>query len=281
MSAAIASSNTAATSAPTTTTTSNESNSNNTTTITSPSTNDTTINDEWVAMLPGTNNNNSNNASNPDGMQVDNNYDTNPQASQQRSLSERLIDKGIALLWVLAAILVGYWANVPTVLFQKNGTSIISHSTRSNNNNMYVNENTENNGNNDGTATEDDNNDPQDDDNELLRPTAIRPLLHIVALLIGMNTVLVAYLTIYVPRVVAAASASSSSSSSSISKTKSMSEIWNVYCPRVIPLLTGSGLLAFVLTIRATWPVWGFLAPAVLSIEALGCLFALHFVPWL
>ena len=263
MSAAIASSNTAATSAPTTTTTSNESNN---ATITFPSTNDTTINDEWVAMLPGTNNN-SNNASNPDGMQVDNNYDTNPQASQQRSLSERLIDKGIALLWVLAAILVGYWANAPTVLFQKNGTS--SRSTWSNK--MYVNENTEN-GNNDGTTTEDDN--EAQDDNELLRPTAIRPLLHIVALLIGMNTVLVAYLTIYVPRVVAA-------SSSSISKTKPMSEIWNVYCPRVIPLLTGSGLLAFVLTIRATWPVWGFLAPAVLSIEALGCLFALHFVPWL
>jgi len=34
-----------------------------------------------------------------------------------------------------------------------------------------------------------------------------------------------------------------------------------------------------LLLLRAVWPVWGFLAPLILSVEGLGLLFALHFVP--
>eukprot|EP00527_Entomoneis_sp_CCMP2396_P005325 CAMPEP_0198155886 /NCGR_PEP_ID=MMETSP1443-20131203/69367_1 /TAXON_ID=186043 /ORGANISM="Entomoneis sp., Strain CCMP2396" /LENGTH=45 /DNA_ID= /DNA_START= /DNA_END= /DNA_ORIENTATION= len=45
--------------------------------------------------------------------------------------------------------------------------------------------------------------------------------------------------------------------------------------------MTVLGVVSYILAIRATWPVWGFLAPAVLSIELLGGLFALQFVPWL
>lgn len=101
----------------------------------------------------------------------------------------------------------------------------------------------------------------------LFRPTATQAntsLLQVVALLLGVNTVLLLYLTVYLPRV----------------KGLTDSSAWEVYCPAVIPAMTGVGVLAFGLAIRATWPVWGFLAPLVLSTECLGCLFALHFVPF-
>ena len=89
-------------------------------------------------------------------------------------------------------------------------------------------------------------------------------LLQIVAMLLGINTVLMMYLTVYLPRV----------------KGLTDSSAWEVYCPAVIPTMTAVGVLSFVLAIRATWPVWGFLSPLVLSIQCLGMLFALHFVPY-
>lgn len=89
-------------------------------------------------------------------------------------------------------------------------------------------------------------------------------LLQIVALLLGINTVLLAYLTVYLPRF----------------KGLTDSSAWEVYCPAVIPTMTALGVLAFVLAIRATWHVWGFLAPLILAVQCLGLLFFLHFVPY-
>ena len=90
------------------------------------------------------------------------------------------------------------------------------------------------------------------------------PLLQIVALLLGINTVLMMYLTVYLPKF----------------KGLTDSSAWEVYCPAVIPTMTGLGILAFILAIRALWPVWGFLAPLIISIQCLGMLFFLHFVPY-
>jgi hypothetical protein len=89
-------------------------------------------------------------------------------------------------------------------------------------------------------------------------------LLQIVALLLGINTVFLTYLTIYLPRW----------------KGLTDSSAWDVYCPAVIPTMTAVGVTAFCLAIRATWPVWGFLSPLILSVQCLGVLFALHFVPY-
>ena len=89
-------------------------------------------------------------------------------------------------------------------------------------------------------------------------------LLQVVAVLLGVNTILMAYLTVYLPRV----------------KGLTDSSAWEVYCPAVIPVMTAVGILSFILAIRATWPVWGFLAPIIISIQCLGLLFALHFVPF-
>mmetsp|Transcript_33749 Transcript_33749/g.99429 ORF Transcript_33749/g.99429 Transcript_33749/m.99429 type:complete len:186 (+) Transcript_33749:46-603(+) len=93
----------------------------------------------------------------------------------------------------------------------------------------------------------------------------IRPLLHAALVLIGINTVLVIYLAIYLPKI----------------KGIQDSSAWDVYCPRVVPSMALFGVVAAILLIRCTWPVWGFLSPLILGAEALGALFALHFVPWL
>lgn len=93
---------------------------------------------------------------------------------------------------------------------------------------------------------------------------ANRPLLQVAALSFGINTVLLLYLTVYLPKI----------------KGLTDSSAWEVYCPRVVPTMTFVGVVTGLLLIRATWPVWGFLAPLVLGVEFLGLLFGLHFVPW-
>jgi len=95
-------------------------------------------------------------------------------------------------------------------------------------------------------------------------PHAHRGLLQIVALCWGINTVLCLYLTVYLPYV----------------KGLSDSSAWSVYCPRVIPVSTVLFVVATLLLIRATWPVWGCLTPLILGIEAMGLLFSLNFIPW-
>ena len=93
---------------------------------------------------------------------------------------------------------------------------------------------------------------------------ANRGLLQCVYICWGIQTVLVLYLTVYLPKGLGLTDASA----------------WPVYCPKVIPTATLLGVLSIILLIRATWPVWGFLAPAILGTQAMGLLFGLHFVPW-
>ena len=93
----------------------------------------------------------------------------------------------------------------------------------------------------------------------------IRPLLHAALVLMAINTLLVLYLAIYLPRI----------------KGIKDSSAWDVYCPRVIPSMTMFGVVAAIWLIRCTWPVWGFLAPLILGTEFMGALFSLHFIPWL
>jgi len=93
----------------------------------------------------------------------------------------------------------------------------------------------------------------------------VKPLLYAAMACLGTNTILLAYLTIFLPRV----------------KGVTDSAAWDVVCPRVVPTMTACGILSFLLFVRATWPVWGFLAPFILGTQAFGFLFALHFVPWL
>ena len=96
-------------------------------------------------------------------------------------------------------------------------------------------------------------------------PLIIRPLFNLALIGIGINTGLTFYLALYLPRW----------------KGIHDSEAWSIYCPRIIPTMTIIGLIVTFLLIRSTWPVWGFLSPIILGVEAFGALFSLHFVPWL
>ena len=101
-------------------------------------------------------------------------------------------------------------------------------------------------------------------ENNSLKPTTANVLLmQLVMIGLGINTVLFGYLLIYLPYV----------------KGLHDSTAWDVYCPRVIPCMTLIGIGIFILLIRATYPIWGFLAPIIISIEAMGALFVCHFIP--
>jgi hypothetical protein len=141
-----------------------------------------------------------------------------------RSFQEKITDKAVAAAWVLVAVATAYWTDTVSVLVLRQADSESS-----------------------ATAT----------------AAAVRGLLQIVAVGFGINTVLVAYLTVYLPYV----------------KGLTDSSAWPVYCPRVIPTMTLTGVLTALLLIRAVWPVWGFLSPLILGIQAMGCLFSLHFIP--
>jgi hypothetical protein len=90
-----------------------------------------------------------------------------------------------------------------------------------------------------------------------------RNLLAIAFLGVGINTALLLYLVVYLPKI----------------KKLSDSSAWSVYCPRVIPTMTGVGIATFFIFVRALWPVWGFLAPLIFGTQVMGLLFGLHFVP--
>ena len=94
--------------------------------------------------------------------------------------------------------------------------------------------------------------------------TANRTLIRLAFGGLGLNTILTLYLMVYLPKV---------------KKLKADPDAWKVYCPRVIPIMTFTGVVVAVLLIRGTWPKWGFLAPLILGIEVMGFLFSLHFLP--
>ena len=101
------------------------------------------------------------------------------------------------------------------------------------------------------------------DENSTKPTTANLLLMQLVMIGLGINTILFGYLLLYLPYV----------------KGLRDSTAWDVYCPRIIPCMTLIGLSIFILLIRATYPIWGFLAPFIIGIEAMGALFACHFIP--
>jgi len=92
----------------------------------------------------------------------------------------------------------------------------------------------------------------------------IRTLLHISITQITINFILMLYLGIFLPKI----------------KGIKDAQAWSIYCPRVIPFMTGNGCICVFTLIRSLWPVWGFMTPFVLGVEFMGFLFAMQFVPW-
>mmetsp|Transcript_16788 Transcript_16788/g.24317 ORF Transcript_16788/g.24317 Transcript_16788/m.24317 type:complete len:166 (-) Transcript_16788:436-933(-) len=103
-----------------------------------------------------------------------------------------------------------------------------------------------------------------------------KSVLHCAFLTFGINTILLAYLIVYLPKIKGLKDSSSSNNSSS----NGSKALWDVYCPRVVPTMTAVGLVSALCFVRAVWPVWGFLSPLILGAEFFGVLFASHFLPW-
>ena len=118
----------------------------------------------------------------------------------------------------------------------------------------------------------------------------IRPLLYICIVLLGINFILLLYLTIYIPHIKQIKISQIQMQQEQQQQQQhnhnqqlllTNADLWKVYCPRVIPIMTFNGVLCIVLLIRCFWNVWGFLTPFILSVEGFGLLFVSHFIPWL
>jgi len=57
------------------------------------------------------------------------------------------------------------------------------------------------------------------------------------------------------------------------------SQMWDIHCPNVIPILTVLGLSTIVLLNIAFWPVWGLLTPVLIFFMTMGFLLVGHFIP--
>jgi hypothetical protein len=55
---------------------------------------------------------------------------------------------------------------------------------------------------------------------------------------------------------------------------------WEIYCPNMIPLATGSSVIWFICLVMAFWPVWGLLSPLFVGFLTIGAIFSTHFIPW-
>ena len=92
-----------------------------------------------------------------------------------------------------------------------------------------------------------------------------RYIMNAAIVLFTINLILMAYLIVYLRFV----------------KGIHDSSAWDVYCPRVIPTMTFTGVLCFFILLRALWPVYGFFTPLIVIIESFGGLFLLNFIPWM
>eukprot|EP00554_Chaetoceros_debilis_P002766 CAMPEP_0194085680 /NCGR_PEP_ID=MMETSP0149-20130528/18391_1 /TAXON_ID=122233 /ORGANISM="Chaetoceros debilis, Strain MM31A-1" /LENGTH=177 /DNA_ID=CAMNT_0038768619 /DNA_START=96 /DNA_END=629 /DNA_ORIENTATION=+ len=131
-----------------------------------------------------------------------------------KSIGQRISDKIHAAVWVLFALFVAQYTDVPRVL--------------------------------------------------LSDPRPVRPLLHAAIGQLAVNFILMLYLGLFLPHV----------------KGIRDSQAWSIYCPRIIPIMTLNGIVCSFLLTRSLWPIWGFLTPFILGVEAMGLLFSMHFIPW-
>jgi len=89
-----------------------------------------------------------------------------------------------------------------------------------------------------------------------------RTSLYAAVVCLVANLGIILYLTIWIPLVL------------------KVTAPWDIYCPHLIPISTGLGLLCFILFMIALWPIYGMLTPLIITILLMGFLFTTHFVPW-
>jgi len=168
-----------------------------------------------------------------------------------RSRKERLEDKCFALAWVIVACIVARYTNFFSIVFLLNtdttatGTSTTTTTTDDNNN--------DNNSSSNSTSTSENN----------LQPNKI--LLRLAFVGVGIITTLFLYLTLYLPKIKGL--------------PRNDPSVWNVYCPKVIPIMGITSIMTYLLLIRALWPIFGFLSPLISGTEIMGLVMVTHFIP--
>jgi hypothetical protein len=55
---------------------------------------------------------------------------------------------------------------------------------------------------------------------------------------------------------------------------------WHLASPNMIPISTTCGVLSYISTMVAFWPVWGLMSPLFVTLFSLGLIFSAHFIPW-
>ena len=58
-----------------------------------------------------------------------------------------------------------------------------------------------------------------------------------------------------------------------------VTEDWTTYCPKLIPVMTLSGVLSFFCGLLGLWPIWGFLTPIFMIVLFMGYTMSLTFLP--
>jgi len=92
-----------------------------------------------------------------------------------------------------------------------------------------------------------------------------KALLRIAYIGFSIVTTLYLYLTIYLPKVKGLPSNDPS--------------VWQAYCPRVLPIMGITGILTYLILIRAIYPIYGMLGPIISGTEIMGLVMATHFIP--
>eukprot|EP00529_Nitzschia_sp_RCC80_P002029 CAMPEP_0113466118 /NCGR_PEP_ID=MMETSP0014_2-20120614/14101_1 /TAXON_ID=2857 /ORGANISM="Nitzschia sp." /LENGTH=240 /DNA_ID=CAMNT_0000358319 /DNA_START=826 /DNA_END=1548 /DNA_ORIENTATION=- /assembly_acc=CAM_ASM_000159 len=193
----------------------------------------------------GGNNDNNNRNSNNNNNRF-NNSSTTSSVLQLRSRTERLQDKGVAVCWVVLAYFVARWSKFFSyVLWGITSTATTATASSS--------------GESDNSSS-----DPPPSAAAVIDVNII--ILRLALIGFGIVTLLGLYLTVYLPRFKGLALKDSSG--------------WApVYCPNVIPSMSVTFLISVLLLIRSVWPVYGFLAPFIVSSQFMALLMSTHLLP--
>jgi len=159
-----------------------------------------------------------------------------------RSRNERFEDKWVAFCWVVVACIVARYTNFFSIVFLLNTDTTTTGTDTTNDDNDSTSA---------STSTSENN----------LQPNKM--LLRIAFVGFGIVTTLFLYLTLYLPKM----------------KGLNDPSVWNVYCPKVVPIMGITSIMTYLILIRAIWPIFGFLSPLISGTEIMGLLMATHFIP--
>ena len=176
-------------------------------------------------------------------------------SSNGRTRPERLEDKAVAFGWVILACIVAKYTNIFPIIF------------------LWNNDDNDDNANTNDTqyadafsstaaiaATAADN---EYGNQKQLRPNKVLLQIALVGFVIFIGIFL--YLTVYLSKVKGLPSNDTS--------------VWNIYCPRVLPIMGITFIMSYFILNRAIWPIFGFFSPLITGTQLMGAMMITQFIP--